>query len=119
MPPALEGALRAQASSPTRGGDSRGLGDEAEQSPTLTAGGHEPAVYSMSAGRMAHASVGREVCGALTAHDGREPPVVCGGGCVTQYGEELAGTLRARAGSPTPDSGANVVTAGRGPCGRT
>lgn len=104
---------------PPGGGDFRGLGDEAEQAPTLTATGHEPAVYSMSAGSMAHASVGREVCGALMAHDGREPPPGLRGGCVTQYGEELAGTLRARAGSPTPDSGANVVTAGRGPCGRT
>ena len=43
---------------------------------------------------------------ALTA-DARSRPASTG--AITQYGDEIAGTLRARYGSPTPDNGQNAV----------
>ncbi len=64
------------------GGGARGIGHETEGSPTLTAGWHSPAVYSM-ADTQAHASVALDgTGGTVTAHSRKDPPVVCEGGCL-------------------------------------
>lgn len=58
-----------------QGSGAGGVGYEAEQSPTLTAGYHEPAVLCM-ADTTSHAAVMDGLCGALKAHNASEPPVV-------------------------------------------
>ena len=49
-----------------QGGQARSLGEEDEQSPTLTADWHNPAVYSMT-GTQEHASVDEDLAGTQTA----------------------------------------------------
>ena len=75
LPPELDAALRAQASSSTRGGQTRSLGEEDEQSPTLTAGWHNPAVYSMT-GTQEHASVDENLTGTQTARQFKDAGIV-------------------------------------------
>ena len=53
-----------------QGSGAGSIGYESEQSPTLTADYHNPAVLCMS-GQMPNSMVSDEVCGTLTAHEAR------------------------------------------------
>ena len=59
-----------------QGSGAGSIGYESEQSPTLTADYHNPAVLCMS-GQMPNSMVSDEVCGTLTAHEARGGSIVC------------------------------------------
>ena len=58
-----------------QGGQARSLGEEDEQSPTLTADWHNPAVYSMT-GTQEHASVDEDLAGTQTASQFKDAGIV-------------------------------------------
>lgn len=94
------------------GGKATNLGAGEEQSPTLIANGNPPATCYAIVGNIIDRKdenggngmgVAEEVCYTLTAADRHAV-------CMTQYGEELAGALCARAdSSPCADRGQNIV----------
>lgn len=80
MPKRLEEALVAQASSITREQARGGVGAEPEQSPTLTADWHNPAVYPVDepitmADLNANTAIGYDMVGTLKV--GGDAPSVC------------------------------------------
>lgn len=101
---AARGGARAAGFKFHQGAGAGGVGFEPEQSPTLTADWHNPAVLCMT-DTQSNTSVEEDVCGTVSRHSSKDAPVV-----LTQYGEEVAGTLTARAdGSPCADRGPSVV----------
>lgn len=87
--------------------DTRSIGHAEEQSPTITAEGKPPAVAFAQNSRDEVRLIGGDgsLTGALTASHGMKQQTY-----ITQYGEEVAGTLTARHGSsPCADRGQNIV----------
>ena len=90
--------------------DTRSIGYEVEQSPTITAEGKPPAVAFAQNSRDEVRLVGGDgsLAGALCASSGAKQQTY-----ITQYGKELAGTLTARHdSSPCADRGQNIVCLG-------
>ena len=87
--------------------DTRSIGHAEEQSPTITAEGKPPAVAFAQNSRDEVRLIGGDgsLTGALTATQWAKQQTY-----VTQYGEEMAGTLTARHdSSPCADRGQNIV----------
>lgn len=59
-----------------QGSGAGSIGLEEEQSPTLTADYHNPAVLCM-AGQMPNSMLSEDICGTLTAHEARGGSIVC------------------------------------------
>ena len=59
-----------------QGAGAGNIGYEPEQSPTLTADYHNPAVMCM-AGQQPNSMVSSEVCGTITAHEAKGGAIVC------------------------------------------
>ena len=94
-----------------QGAGAGGIGYEDEQSPTLTADWHSPAVLEVKgdedgvlcmADTQPHSMVDGEVCGALSATMHKDPPVLCmqNTTCNAAVDEGLCGTLLAGGGCP-------------------
>lgn len=93
-----------------QGAKAGGVGAEVGQSPTLTADYHQPAVvYGFAQNTRDEVRLvngGGQISGALAAEPGMKQTTFV----ATQYGDDVAGTLTARAdGSPCADRGPNVV----------
>lgn len=101
---AARGGARAAGFKFHQGAGAGGVGFEPEQSSTLTADWHNPAVLCMT-DTQSNTSVEEDVCGTVSRHSSKDAPVV-----LTQYGDDVAGTLTARAdSSPCADRGQNMV----------
>ena len=80
-----------------QGSGAGGLGYEVEQSPTLTADYHNPAVIEVMTDTQPNAMVDPELCGALSATMHKDPPVLCmqNTTCNAAVDEDVCGTLLA------------------------
>ncbi len=106
---------------PNQGSKARSIGWAEEQSPTL-ATDHPPAVLAFAQNSRDEVRVqGGNLCGALAANPGMKQTTYLAQQAQrtqTQYGDELAGTLTARADSgPCADRGPNVVCMASGQAG--